>query len=118
MEEMVKRVTGMKVLILVTLAVMICMAGIAYAADSKQSAESAVIHQHHDNDGCTAGHAAYEPTANTPSYSLDLNKAAMITTVMPVLYAQNIPEPQCVCAGCNRKCGSGHTSSCPYRPKK
>ena len=28
--------------------------------------------------------------------------------------AQNIPEPQCACAYCNRPCGSGHASSCPY----
>lgn len=25
-----------------------------------------------------------------------------------------IPDPQCACAGCDRPCGSGHASSCPY----
>lgn len=28
--------------------------------------------------------------------------------------AQASPDPQCVCASCDRPCGSGHTSSCPY----
>jgi hypothetical protein len=27
------------------------------------------------------------------------------------------PEPQCVCAGCGYSCGSGHASTCPYKPK-
>ncbi len=119
-----KKVSGMKVLILVALAVMVCMAGLSYAADaidSRQAAESVATHQHHDNDGCSAGHVAYDPALKKPAetnlYSIDLNKATMMTTGIPVLYAGNISEPQCVCAGCNRKCGSGHTSSCPYRPK-
>lgn len=25
------------------------------------------------------------------------------------------PEPQCVCAYCNRPCGSGHASWCKYK---
>lgn len=27
------------------------------------------------------------------------------------------PEPQCVCAECGKKCGSGHASNCPYKKK-
>lgn len=28
-----------------------------------------------------------------------------------------IPEPRCVCSGCNQPCGSGHDSECPYADK-
>jgi hypothetical protein len=31
-----------------------------------------------------------------------------------VAWAANIPEPNCACAYCNRPCGSGHASNCPY----
>lgn len=34
-----------------------------------------------------------------------------------LLQLAQIPEPNCVCAGCGRKCGSGHASGCPYTPK-
>ncbi|MDD2318953.1 MAG: hypothetical protein PHO83_02775 [Geobacteraceae bacterium] len=28
-----------------------------------------------------------------------------------------IPEPQCVCDGCGYACGSGHSSTCIYKPQ-
>ena len=28
-----------------------------------------------------------------------------------------LAQPNCVCAACNRPCGSGHASNCPYAPK-
>jgi hypothetical protein len=28
------------------------------------------------------------------------------------------PEPNCVCAECNQKCGTGHASTCSSNPKK
>jgi hypothetical protein len=29
--------------------------------------------------------------------------------------SETIPEPSCVCAGCGKACGSGHTATCEYR---
>lgn len=40
----------------------------------------------------------------------------IITTPEPVF--SQAPEPQCVCAECGYRCGSGHATSCSsYRPK-
>ena len=33
------------------------------------------------------------------------------------IYSQ-IPQPTCVCAECNKKCGTGHEKSCSYYNKK
>ena len=39
--------------------------------------------------------------------------------LIPTIKAQNIPEPNCVCAFCGVKCGSTHLRSCPsYRQPK
>lgn len=39
----------------------------------------------------------------------------IISTPEPVF--SQAPEPQCVCAECGYRCGSGHAESCSYRPK-
>jgi hypothetical protein len=39
----------------------------------------------------------------------------IISTPQPAF--SQVPDPPCVCAGCNKPCGSGHTEDCPYRPK-
>ena len=120
-----KKASYMRLLILVALAAVVCMAGVSFAADnadSRRVTDNIAAHQHHDNDGCGAAHAGHGPALQTssqaPMFSPEFNRASLFTSGASVLYAGNIPEPQCVCAGCKRKCGTGHTSICPYRPKK
>lgn len=100
--ETMKNTSRIVSLIVVVFIVLVCMAGVSYAADNTaaiQTEAKIALHQHHDRDGCSAGHVD------------------MAQSGITVQYAQNIPEPNCVCAGCGKKCGTGHTSSCPYRPK-
>jgi|WetSurMetagenome_2_1015567.scaffolds.fasta_scaffold128022_2 hypothetical protein len=112
-----KKALGIKVLVLTAIFAVVCMAGISCAAETpnaKQVTETALAHQHNDNDGCAKSEAVKVPAE--PLCSHEAAGLAVSTTGVPILYAQ-IPEPQCVCAGCGRKCGSGHTSTCPYRPR-
>jgi hypothetical protein len=102
-----KKKSGIMSLVVAILVVMVCLSGVSYAVGNSaatQTEAKIILHQHHDNDGCAAS-------------TMESNRGSIVTAGMPVLFTQNIPEPNCVCAGCGKKCGTGHTSSCPYRPK-
>ena len=44
--------------------------------------------------------------------AVSVSGSGLIIKTPEPAFSQQIPEPQCVCAECGRKCGSGHASTC------